>query len=133
MANVLKIVSHKLATNGYFIITCFDGAKIAKLLNGVDKWEVTESDVIKYSIKRKYKGDTLNLGQQIDVLLPFTRDYYEEYLVNFDVLRSIAPEHGLFVKNIIPFSEYINKSTDMDKNDIDFARLYSVIVIQKVE
>jgi len=128
---LLRIVSEKLLKKGHFIFTCFDGSKINKLLHNKDKWELQTNNIIKYSIIRKYKGDDIK-NAQIDVMLPFTKEHYTEYLVDFDYIKELCGNHSLYIVEIRSFADYYqNSNITLDDNDYKFASLYSAVIIRK--
>lgn len=135
--NILTLNYELLRSGGYFIFTTFDGAKVFKLLKNkkmLESWTLSENSRVKYSITKKFMGDKMaDFGQTISVLLPFTDESYDEYLVNFDVIKKVAEEIGfkmLFNKSLKEYEETI-KVEDITQADLEYNALYSVVVLQK--
>lgn len=134
--NLITLIDSLLSSGGTFIFTCFDGSKIHKLLNTGD-WNAYDDEVLKYSIKKKYQSDSLEIGQKIDIILPFTRgEYYEETLVDINYIINAFNAIGAskYKTEICPFGKYIsgykNKS-DLSDDDVKFVSLYSAVVLHK--
>jgi len=82
----VDLIDVLLAADGKFIVSAFDGERIVETLSGIEEWKA--GDI--YSIVKKYKGDTLHLGNEIDVMLPFSDGkHYREYLTDFNVLSEM--------------------------------------------
>jgi hypothetical protein len=134
--NLLEF-NHKLLSNdGLFIFSVMDGAKVFNLLKSGD-YNIHQDDILKYSIRSKYKSDKLGLyGQKIDVLLPFSREMYEEPLVNLDNVIHIAEKMGFELVLRSSFMDFkisnvlLNKLTDDDKQYIE---LHSIIILKKIK
>jgi hypothetical protein len=142
LLNVVKFISHYLKNGGRFIFTAFDGKDIIKLLNENNgNWTVNKGSEIKYSIKKQYDINMLQeIGQKIDVLLPFSNDnYYTEYLVNIDYISDAFKEHNIILESDQSFSEYLDafkkenkKVYDMlDSNDKKYVSLYHYYCLYK--
>lgn len=139
LSEFFKLTNHTLRVGGRLVITCFDGAKIFKLLKDSDQWTTKNK---KYSIKRAYTSNELtDLNQPIDVLLPFSGgSYYREYLVNFEFLTSIAAKHGFKVIASDSFSALFRQFKknnlkvfkQLDAADLEYLTLYSFIVLERV-
>jgi len=135
--NICQLINHYLISGGTFIFSTFDGNKIVNLLeenNG--EWTVKVGDKIKYSIKKKYKENHItNIGQKIDVLLPFSKNtYYEEYLVNIDTIEKELKKYNIFLKDNIPFSNYFNSYDsiyELDHDDRKYVDLYHYYIFVK--
>lgn len=141
LLNLIKLLDYYLKPNGRFIFTCFDGERIFKMLKETEEWNSYENNILKYSIKKLYKSDSLtNYGQKIDVLLPFSDNtYYTEYLMNI--------QHILNVFNISNFTTEISLSFDtlldnfkiandkvyqnLSKSDKEFIGLYQFNILKK--
>lgn len=141
--NMINFIDKLINKNGLFIMTVFDGNKIFKLLKSTEYYNLNENDILKYSLKKLYKSNTItDLGQKIGTLLPFSKnEYYEEYLVNIDYITKEFNKKGFNVEYSDSFSifennfkldnkEIFNKLSDNDKI---FNSLYSFLVIQKVK
>ena len=142
LLNVVKFISHYLKNGGRFIFTAFDGKDIIKLLNENNgNWTVNNGSEIKYSIKKQYDINMLQeIGQKIDVLLPFSNDnYYTEYLVNIDYIAGAFKEHNIILESDQSFSEYLDvfkkenkKVYDLlDNNDKKYVSLYHYYCLYK--
>ena len=135
LQNIIKFIAYWLKPGGRFIFTAFDGKEIIKLLNENNgEWTIKSNNDIKYSIKKQYKTNFVeNIGQQIVVLLPFSKNkYYSEYLVNIDYISHEFDKAGLTLEIDQSFGEYLpqykasNKSgfISMDENDKTYSSLY---------
>lgn len=139
--NLIKLLDYYLKPNGRFIFTCFNGYKINKLLEKTTTWNLYENNNLKYSIKKLYKHNNLiDIGQKIDVLLPFSNtQYYSEYLINLDYILDTFDENNFISEISLPFSTFFNEFksknvkinsllTNIDKEYID---LYQFNIIKK--
>ena len=135
LKNVIKFIGHYLKPGGRFVFTAFDGRAIVQLLNeNSGNWTVMKGNEIKYSIKKEYKTTLLeSLGQQINVLLPFSNNtYYTEYLVNIDHIAEEFGKTGFTLEIDESFSEHLPsyKSQNskgfylMDEDDKKYSSLY---------
>lgn len=135
-SNICKFISHYLKPGGRFVFSAFDGVKIVELMNETGgKWMVKENDILKYSIIKKYKGDFLvDIGQMINVLLPFSdEEYYPEYLINIKYIEAEFMKYKIKLELSKSFADYIEeykhnnreKYAEMSENDIKFCSLYS--------
>jgi SAM-dependent methyltransferase len=122
LINVVKFISHYLKNGGRFVFTAFDGKEIIKLLNENNgNWTIKKYEQIKYSIKKQYEINMLQeIGQKIDVLLPFSNNaYYTEYLVNIDYISEIFQEYNILLETDQPFSEYVDSFKKENKKVYD--------------
>jgi hypothetical protein len=97
--------------------------------------------VLKYSIRRDYKGTKLApTGQMISVLLPFSTEMKPEPLCNVDIVISEAKKLGLHVELNASMSTYMQKFEKLDRNlyaqltndDRDYIALYKFVSLRKV-
>jgi hypothetical protein len=139
--NIIHLVKMLLKPGGQFFFTAFDGEKIFNMLGDKKAWEIREGEVLKYSIKKKYTSDKLEpTGQQIDVLLPFSRGkHYTEYLVNYKYLLEEFTLNGFSVENKGDFGEFLphfkteseRQHKGLSKGDVEFLSLYSYGIVRK--
>lgn len=103
--NIAALISNLLVKNGTFLYTAFDDFKVLKLLDK-GKWEINENGVKKYSIRLE-PGQT----QKIELILPFNVNthYYEENLINDEILDKEFTKQGLFVEKEGNFLDFIDK------------------------
>jgi hypothetical protein len=133
--NVCKFINHYLKPGGKFVFTAFDGKKINDLLaknNG--HWIIKTNNQIKYAIKQKYDDNSsLSEGQRIEVLLPFSNNaYYEEYLVNIDMIAKRFKKYNIILETDESFSKYLNQYRGyMDYNDKKYIDLYHYYIFSK--
>ncbi len=139
--NIARFVDHYLKPGGRFIITAFDASDVIRLLNANDgEWtiyvdaagnEIPSKKLgssIKHSIKRQYTTSIVEpVGQQIEVLLPFSKtDYYKEYLTNIKFIEIEFGKLGFKLEIDQSFGEFLdafkvdnaagyNNMTDNDK------------------
>lgn len=127
LSNIISFINAYIKPGGRFIFTAFDGKKILDLINENAEWTVKKGDEIKYSIKRLYKNSILEkTGQKVDVKLPFSDEYYSEYLVNIEHISNVFANHGFELEINKSFDEYksfYNKS-DLDSDDMTYVGLY---------
>jgi len=141
--NLLTLVYKLLRDNGRFLFTCFNGERVFKLLEDTSQWNVKENNILKYSIKKKYKSNLLSsVGQQISVLLPFSNnEYYDEYLVNLEYIFNTAEKVGLLLEMSNSFETMLDKFSDDNKeiynkltdNDKEFVSLYQYNILKKTK
>lgn len=141
LLNIGKFIAYYLKPGGRFIFTTFDAKAIIRLLNANSgNWTVKSGNQIKYSIKKTgttqetYSNTTLEpIGQQIDVLLPFSNDkYYTEYLVNIDYITEELQKLNFALEIDQSFEEYLDKFKKqnaqgyalLDDNDKKYSSLY---------
>jgi len=135
--NFVRLLNDILDSGGIFIFTAFDGNKIFDILSQTDEYERYENGKKKYSIKKKYESDEFTgLGYKVDVLLPFSNnEYYTEYLINIDLIKSALKIKGINLMIESSFSEYLksfkeekkyfyDNLTDIDKEYIDLHNFY---------
>lgn len=121
--------------------TCLDGKKVCDLLRGNNIVDMEENGVIKYSIKKMYKGDDIEpCSQKIAVIHPFSAGrHIEEYLVNFDTFISVFQEYGMTLTENRSFMYYFTGFRDVNREmcskitetDKKYISLYSVIKFTK--
>jgi len=93
MSNMMSLINDLVEAGGCFMYTAFDGKKVFDLLTANDGlWTSKENGIVKYELKfhglPKVPSTLLNVGQKIDVLLPFSAtDYYTENLIDNDFLE----------------------------------------------
>lgn len=141
LRNVLSLLDKIIAPGGRFIFTAFDGAKIVKLLNAnAGNWTNKVGNEIQYSIKSENKVTLLaELGQKIDVWLPFSLNYYGEYLVNLEYLSLEFSKKGFQLEINESFSEYLDAfakdnprvSAELTVEDKKYVSLYHTYVFYK--
>ena len=138
LKNILQLNYSLLLPNGYFIITVFSGEKVFELLRDKkvgEAWTVVENNRVKYSLTRKYLGDTMSdAGQKISVLLPFADEPYDEYLVNLSAVKTISEQMGFRMivnKSFMDYSSEVGTTT-MTEGDKTYAGLYHTVVLQKI-
>lgn len=127
--NFISLVKSLLSENGLFVFTCFDGQKVFDLCEP-HGWEHLENSEIKYSIKPAYDSNVLEpFGQKVKLVLPFSKgEYYEEYLVNLNMVAKILEDNEFFKEAIGSFSNFSGKLTEDEKI---FTGLYSYCVFRK--
>jgi len=110
---ICKLISGTLQQGATFSMTVMDGAAIFELMKDHshnDDWRVEESNIVKYKITKKYQGTSLsNAGQMIGVLLPFSEQMYDEYLVNVDFVSQEMELHGMELIRSEGFTEIFER------------------------
>jgi SAM-dependent methyltransferase len=117
--NIARFIAHYIKPGGRFIFTAFDANDIIRLLNEhKGEWTVrvdnngneSTKGEIKHSIKRKYTTSIVEpVGQQIEILLPFSKtQYYTEYLTNIAYISIEFEKLGFSLEIDQSFSEYLD-------------------------
>lgn len=135
--NFARLLNDILDLGGIFIFTSFNGSKVFDILSETEEYTKIEDGNKKYSIIKRYNtNEFTNLNNKIDVLLPFSNnEYYTEYLINIELLKSALHTKGINLMIESSFSEYIslfkkekpefyNKLNDDDKEYIDLHNFY---------
>jgi hypothetical protein len=144
--NFIHLCASLVAPDGTVSLTAMFGETVHKLLmdNNVDTggaWKKYQGDVMKYSVRRDYKTDTItDVGQKIGVLLPFSvGEYYTEFLVNTEYLATQFDLLGFDMVERVPFNEYfeIYKARNPSRykmltpEDLEFLSLYGKMTFKK--
>lgn len=117
LQNIIKLVSSLLKVGGIIVFATMSGAKIFNLLGKNDEWTAKENGVIKYAIKKLYKGDKLaNVGQNIAIKLPFTDEMYEEPLCNIEFVIKQFELHGFKIEMNRSFADDLGNLRKDNKN-----------------
>lgn len=133
--NMVNLCKKIVKPGGVVSMTVVIGKNIFNLLKDIPTgmtWDSYEGDILKYSIKKLYSEKTmLDAGQQIGVLLPFTKgEYYIEPLLNLDtVVREFALQ-GFELTDRTNATDYLeefkmtNRSKTLTAEDIKYISLY---------
>lgn len=111
LSNVIKFINNYLKPGGRFIFTAFDGKEIIQLLNeNSGNWTIKVGNEVQYSIRKQYDVSFLdNIGQKIEVLLPFSKSaYYQEYLVNIDYIAEEFAANNMSLEIDQGFADYLD-------------------------
>lgn len=146
ITNLLTMNYELLAPAGIFSFTVLNGLAVHNLLkdnNGL--YEVYEQDVLKYKIQALYKQaePLADFGQNIDILLPFSKTLYSEPLCNLTTILDIALRLGFktIYNDTITHAandpslgstdelEHLTKSLTPD--DLTYISLHQLVVLQK--
>jgi hypothetical protein len=97
--NFLKNVSDLVKVNGYFVGTCYDGAKIFRMLEDTDENDTKDIYVDGkkiWSVIKKYDNVEFDdsLGYKIGVYQETINKVFDEYLVNFRLLIEVLQQYG---------------------------------------
>jgi len=106
--NFLKNVAECTCLNGYFIGTCYDGKKIFKMLETINKEEsvsIFKNEKKIWQITKQYNQTDFQdnetcLTYAIDVYQETINKTFREYLVNFDYLTRILELYGFVLLNV---------------------------------
>lgn len=98
----LRNIADCTAVNGYFIGTCFDGAKVFKMLQNKNEGEsvtIFEGDRKIFELTKQYSQtgfapDETSVGYAINVYQETINKTFREYLVNFDYFVKIMEDFG---------------------------------------
>jgi SAM-dependent methyltransferase len=139
--NVIKFIKYYLKPGGRFVFTAFDGKEVFNLLQkNKGNWSTSVNNELQYGIKSAYKeSELLNYGQEIEVLLPFSKnEYYKEFLVNSNYIQSEFESNGFSLEINENFGEYFDEYDKKNKNakymtdnDISYIKLYHVCIFYK--
>lgn len=103
--NLCQLFSNLLEKNGRVLITCLDGEM---LFDRINRSKGDYSDGNRYSFRKKYKSTEFSgCNQQIEVKLPFSDNYYTEYLVNVNQLIDIFKKYKIEIETEGYFSDFI--------------------------
>jgi SAM-dependent methyltransferase len=123
--NFLKNVSDFIKPGGYFIGTCYDGAKIFDLLNDVEENESKDIFVGSkkiWSVIKKYDNTHFpeTLGLKIGVYQETINKVFDEYLVDFRYLIQLLERYGFTLdsplKEIGPIGDFSTLYKKMQKD-----------------
>lgn len=146
LTNFIEFINALIKVGGHVVITCFFGKAVFEKLKNLKEgqsWDKYEEQVMKYSIKKLYSSDSLEIsGQKIGVIHPFSKGhYYEEYLVNTDyVIKEFTKNNFIFENSQShSISKYIQdfKSRNpamgikLTKDDEEYLSLYGELVFRK--
>jgi SAM-dependent methyltransferase len=97
--NFLKNVSDFVKPGGYFIGTCYDGAKIFQMLEDIDENDSKDIFVGSkkiWSVIKKYDNTEFRetLGLKIGVYQETINKVFDEYLVDFKYLIELLEQYG---------------------------------------
>ncbi len=136
-----KLCAYHLKEGGKVMITSFNGEDVFDKLKKTKEWSVRDGDRVKYSIKRAFNSDTMtDLGQAVDVLLPFSAgNYYTEYLVNYDYVQMVFEANGFKLLKMDTFESLfktykknnLRGYQSMSNGDKEFVGLYGYMIFQK--
>lgn len=145
LRNMLIFNAKMLKVGGLFIFTVMNGKKIFDLLKPLSfgqQWESREDGVLKYAIRKDYRGDKLTpTGQMISVLLPFSDEMYQEPLCNIDTVVAEAGKLGFELELCGPMTTYMDKFGRADRaladrltdEDKKYIELHSYVSLRKVK
>ena len=98
----LRNVSELVRTGGYFVGTCYDGARVFSLLSGTktgDSKTIMKQDTKIWQVTKQYdeesfKAGPASLGMAIDVYQESIGKASREYLVNMSYLKNSLEAYG---------------------------------------
>lgn len=146
--NFAALCRDLVRVGGVVTMTTMSGQKVHSLLStqkvGVNEsWDSRHNGAVKYSIRRGYSEDTLTeAGQRVGVLLPFSDgEYYDEYLVNVDVMVAEFEKRGFVLVEKPNFASYFNdfqthnpsEYKTLTAGDFIYLSLYTEIVLRREE
>jgi hypothetical protein len=129
ISNIMRLVHSLLKDNGVFIVTAFNGRRVFEACGSLG-WTAGQ-----YAITPNWQSQHFeNVGQSIKVKLPFSREMYSEYLVNFDYVKDLFSNNGLQAIAHGSFEDYITKThINLSEDDIKFVSMYDYCVFTKSE
>ena len=146
--NVNKVIKH----NGYFIGTCLDGQTVMNKLNKSDdgflQGNIDDNTV--WMIKRKYdltvpSNNNVGVGKKISVYMESINKVYDEYLVDFEILKDQLKEYGIYelsdddkkllgLKDSIgSFENWYNNTYNMHKSLQEYSFMNKWFIFKKYE
>ena len=133
--NFINLINELLNTNGVFLFTCYNGNKLFDLFKNVKEYKYENvTGKLVYNIIPKYtKRDKLDYDCKIDVLLPFTKVYYTENLVDIQSVIKAFIEKKYKIRqygSIINYLDSYNKT--LDSYNIEYTSFYYYVSICKV-
>jgi SAM-dependent methyltransferase len=132
LKNVIALIDHYLKPGGRFVFTAYDGRAVLGLLNkhSGNYTIKNKSNETIYSIKAAYQTNTLaDVGQKIDVLLPFGLDYYREFLVNIEYIAAEFKKHKIILESDVSYGEYLESYPNnrvLTADDKQYVSLYHI-------
>ena len=131
LQNFLTNISECTKLGGFLIGTCFDGAKIYRLLSNLKDGEIytffNRDNKKLLEITKKYSANEFNndissLGYAIDVFQSSINKTFREYLVNFDYLTSMLELFGF-----IPLTSSEIQEFNLNNSIGSFEDLYKIM------
>ena len=139
--NIIQLIHALLKKGGHFFFTTFKGQDVFDKLKNKPEWIVREGEVLKYSIKKLYRSETLTeTGQQIGVIHPFNRTSHTmEYLVNYDYLLEEFKQVGFTIVKKGGFADFFddykrvspNNFSRLSEDDKEYISLFGYAVLTK--
>jgi hypothetical protein len=132
ISNIMRLAHSLLKDNGVFIVTAFNGRRVFDAC-GSHGWTAGQY-VITPSWQVSQTQHFENVGQSIKVKLPFSREMYSEYLVNFEYIKDLFSNNGLQTIAHGSFADYVTKThINLSEDDIKFVSMYDYCVFAKSE
>ena len=143
LINIIKFINMMLVKGGQVFISTFDGQAVYDLLqnhNGTYKVYDKSNSILKYSISANYKGKLSQIGQTIDVILPFSAGQkYVEPLVNVEYVLKLFAKHGFTTMEQESYGTHLddfkkNNASVYDQlndDDKDYVSLYQYFILKK--
>jgi len=144
LTNIVKLVQKLLKPGGTFIFTTFDGQRIFKLLEKMQKgqsWDIKDSDAsLKYSIRKNYSDAKFKTGLTIGAIHPFSRgQYYDEPLVDIDNIIKAFTDIDFKLIQKGSFADWHDKFkkfnshwfNQMSADDKKYGTLYTYVSLKK--
>ena len=98
-------ISKLLLPGGRLLVTYLNGERIFEKLTAGPEWVCG-----KYIIRKKYKSLTYTgTNQKIEIKLPFSDGFYEEYLYNPDILTKKLSTKKIKVEQTGSFDKFLDK------------------------
>jgi hypothetical protein len=146
LRNFVALARGAVKVGGIVAFTFFSGEEVHRLFKSAripegGTWDVFENGALKFSLKRLYSAETLEIaGQRIGVLHPFSAgQYYEEFLVNSGVLAAEFTARGFSVvtsasvAKSLPAFESHNRAlaSRLTTGDRQYLALYAELVVKR--
>lgn len=158
MSNFLRIVRGVLAPDGVFVYTAFNNARIYDIFTTPQQigtmvvenarsnqalWQYQHQfGQVLYAIRREFSEDSPNgFGKAIDVMLPFSSEFYREYLVDTAAIAStLRMIESKFVTKpvVVPFDRFETAYITEDKKHLNLSEsdkfwvyLFDVVIFRK--
>lgn len=129
----VDIIDGLLDINGRVAITYLNGKKVFNKVIKNGSWNRGKYSINQKFISRNYTGS----NQKIDIRLPFSDGFYEEYLFNVNYLIDHFKPKKIIKDSCGEFSDYVNayeanhKQFQLDADDKEYIELLEYIIFKK--
>jgi hypothetical protein len=132
----LRNIAECTALNGYFIGTCFDGEKVFKFIQRLNKNEslvINREETKIFEIVKKYSStikefppNESSVGLSIDVFQESIDKTFSEYLVHFEYFERLMENYGFKLVD-----DVVSKSIGLSRASDGFDSLFQLMKMEK--